>query len=80
VERILVNPGSYLVATDGLTTYLADELRGDAGWIWNNFLSAAEESAASHPESELEAPPWPFNESALTNDVTHWPGAWLRRR
>jgi len=76
----LVTPGSYLIATDGLAKFLADAPRGDASWIWNNPMDAAAEFAATHPEFVLETPPWPFNESELTNDVTHWPGAWLRRR
>lgn len=76
----LVTPGSYLVATDGLTKILADVPRGDASWVWNNPMDAAAEFVATHPQFVLENPPWPFNESELTNDVTHWPGAWLRRR
>lgn len=76
----LVTPGSYLVATDGLAKHVADAPRGDASWTWNNPLDAAEKFAAAHTEFVLEPPPWPFNESGLTNDVTHWPGAWLRRR
>jgi cephalosporin hydroxylase len=35
--------------------------------------------AAAHPEFVLEQPAWPFNESELSENVTHWPGAWLRR-
>jgi hypothetical protein len=27
----------------------------------------------------MEQPAWPFNESHLTDSVTHWPAAWLRR-
>jgi len=76
----LVTPGSYLIATDGLTKNLADVPRGDSSWIWNNPMDAAAEFAATHDEFVLGPPPWPFNESGLTSDVTHWPGAWLRRR
>ncbi len=76
----LVTPGSYLVATDGLAKHVADTPRGDTSWIWNNPMDAAAEFAATHSQFVLEPPPWPFNESGLTNDVTHWPGAWLRRR
>jgi hypothetical protein len=36
--------------------------------------------AAEHPEFVIEQPPWSFNESELTENITHWPGAWLRRR
>jgi hypothetical protein len=43
-------------------------------------MDAAAEFAATHSQFVLETPPWPFNESRLTTDVTHWPGAWLRRR
>ena len=75
-----VTPGSYLVATDGLTKDLADVPRGDRSWTWNNPIDAAAEFASTHDQFVLEPPPWPFNESDLTNDVTHWPGAWLRRR
>jgi len=76
----LVTLGSYLVATDGLTKNLTDVPRGDSSWDWNNPLDAAAEFAESHTQFVLEQPPWPFNESELTKDVTHWPGAWLRRR
>ncbi|HEY8226821.1 MAG TPA: hypothetical protein VIG25_16185, partial [Pyrinomonadaceae bacterium] len=41
--------------------------------------AAAAEFAARHPEFVLEQPAWPFNESELTENVTHWPSAWLRR-
>ena len=48
------------------------------GWIGGT--QAAYEFAAAHPEFELAQPPWLFNESGLTQNITHWPGAWLRRR
>ena len=76
----LVTPGSYLIVTDGLTKCLADVPRGESSWVWNNPMDAAAEFAISHDQFVLEPPPWPFNESALSADVTHWPGAWLRRR
>ena len=34
----------------------------------------------SNDKFVLEQPAWPFNESELTDNVTHWPDAWLRRR
>jgi cephalosporin hydroxylase len=76
----LVTPGSYIVATDGLMRDLVDVPRGDAAWADDNPCVAATAFAAAHPEFALEPPPWPFNESPLTRGVTHWPGAWLRRR
>jgi cephalosporin hydroxylase len=76
----LVTPGSYLVATDGIMKDLTDVPRGQADWNWNHPTAAAEGFAAAHPEFELAQPAWPFNESGLKKNITHWPGAWLRRR
>lgn len=75
----LVTPGSYIVATDGSMQWLADSPRGEADWTWNNPSEAAREFAACHPEFVLEQPAWPFNESTLTKNITHWPEAWLRK-
>jgi cephalosporin hydroxylase len=75
----MVTPGAYIVATDGSMQWLADSPRGQADWTWNNPTAAAAEFAAEHPEFVLEQPPWPFNESELAQNITHWPGAWLRR-
>jgi cephalosporin hydroxylase len=76
----MVTPGSYLVATDGIMKDLDDVPRGQREWSWDHPTAAAEEFAVGHPEFELAQPPWPFNESGLKNNITHWPGAWLRRR
>jgi len=75
----LVTKGSYLVATDGIMKDFSDVPRGNPEWIWDNPNRAAQEFAAETPQFLLEQPPWPFNESKLTENVTHWPGAWLRR-
>jgi len=32
-----------------------------------------------HKEFVLEQPVWPFNESSLSENITHWPFAWLRK-
>ena len=76
----LVTAGSYIVATDGIMHDLADVPRGTPGWVADNPTCAAKDFAAQHPEFVIEQPAWPFNESALEHNVTHWPGAWLRRR
>ena len=76
----LVSRGSYIVATDGIMYDLHDVPRGSSSWQWDNPAAAAEEFAQSHPEFVLEQPKWPFNESELKSNITHWPGAWLRRR
>jgi cephalosporin hydroxylase len=75
----LVTPGSYIVATDGIMHDLADVPRGRASWTTDNPICAARDFVASHPEFVVEQPAWPFNESGLGMNITHWPGAWLRR-
>jgi len=76
----IVTPGSYIVATDGIMHDLYDAPRGEADWIWNHPTAAATEFADAHPEFVIEQPAWPFNESTLSKNITHWPGAWLRRK
>lgn len=75
----LVTPGSYIVATDGIMYDLADVPRGQAEWATDNPTWAARDFAAKHPEFVIEQPAWPFNESELEHNITHWPGAWLKR-
>ena len=75
----LVSPGSYIVATDGSMKDLADVPRGKGEWTTDNPEQAARDFLADHREFELAPPAWPFNESALTARITHWPGAWLRK-
>lgn len=74
----LVTPGSYIVATDGIMKDLYDVPRGNPEWIKDNPAYAAVEFVKTHPEFILEQPTWPFNESQLDRNLTHWPGAWLR--
>jgi cephalosporin hydroxylase len=77
----LVTPGSYIVATDGVMQWVAHAPRGKSEWTHDNPTAAAAEFAARHKEFELlEQPPQPFNESQLKQQLTHWPGAYLRRR
>ena len=75
----LVSTGSYIVATDGIMKDLTGVPRGVEDWDWNNPHAAAKEFASSHPDFVIEQPMWPFNESDLTDNITHWPGAWLKR-
>lgn len=76
----LVAPDSYIVATDGSMAALYDVPRGQPGWQTDNPTAAAHTFAQQHPEFVIEQPAWPFNESELTDVITHWPDAWLRRR
>lgn len=76
----LVTSGSYIIATDGSMEFLDDVPRGTPQWRTDNPAAAAREFALTHPEFVIEQPAWPFNESSLTENITHWPSAWLRRR
>lgn len=75
----LVTPGSYIVATDGIMQDLADVPRGQPGWTDDNPTRAAADFVRENPQFVIEQPLWPFNESELASNITHWPGAWLRR-
>jgi cephalosporin hydroxylase len=75
----LVSPGSYIVATDGVMMEVADAPRGKPEWITDNPTMAARAFAARRSDFIIEQPAWPFNESALDANVTHWPDAWLKR-
>lgn len=75
----LVTSGSYIVATDGIMYDLYDVPRGEAGWADDNPMEAAIEFISEQPDFKIEQPEWLFNESQLDKNITHWPGAWLRR-
>lgn len=75
----LVSVGSYIVATDGIMYDLTDVPRGDKAWQNDNPTWAARDFVQKNPEFMIEQPQWIFNESELTNNITHWPDAWLKR-
>jgi len=75
----LVTKGSYLVATDGIMKDLSDVPRALPEWKADNPYEAANAFAAKHPEFHQQQPPWLAHESVLTENVTYWPGAWLKR-
>jgi cephalosporin hydroxylase len=75
----LVSVDSYLVVMDGVMRLVADTPRGEAEWASDNPITAVEEFIAEHPDFVVEQPPWPFNESELRTNVTHWPHGYIRR-
>ncbi len=75
----LVSKGSYIVATDGVMQWVSETERAQKDWTWNNPTEAAKDFEKAHPEFKIEQPAWIFNESPLTENVTHWPSAWLKR-
>jgi cephalosporin hydroxylase len=75
----LVGPGSYIVATDGIMAAVAGRPGSKPGWEWDNPSEAAREFAAANPQYRLEDPGFLFNEGKITEHLTHWPSAYLRR-
>lgn len=75
----LVSKGSYIVSTDGVMQDVAIVPRGKPEWDKDNPSQAAIDFAAATPAFVIEQPAWPFNESTLTQNITHWPNAWLKR-
>jgi cephalosporin hydroxylase len=76
----LVTPGSYILATDGFMRDVTDVPRGQPGWSKDNPANAAEDFVAANPDFEISEPAWPFNESTLSGNITHWPQAWVKRK
>ena len=74
-ELRVINWGQILIKSHDL----ADVPRGTPGWGTDNPTFAARDFAAKHPEFVIEQPAWPFNESSQVHNITHWPGAWLKR-
>jgi cephalosporin hydroxylase len=75
----LVTPGSYIVAMDGIMEMVAGAPRTEPDWGWNNPKQAALEFTRDAPDFVVEEPPFLFNEGDITERVTYWPGAFIRR-
>ena len=75
----MVTPGSYIVAMDGIMQDVVGAPRTSPDWITNNPQTAVREFLAIHPEFTLEEPAFPFNEGEITDRVTYWPNAYLKR-
>ena len=48
-------------------------------WKENNPVSAVEEFVSKNANFIVEQPKWLFNESILTENITHWPMAFLKK-
>lgn len=75
----LVNKGSYIVAMDGIMEQVVGAPRTDPDWSWNNPCQAALEFVKSNPDFIIEEPPFLFNEGNITERVTYWPSAFIKR-
>lgn len=75
----LVSPGSYIVSTDGIMNDLVDVPRGKIEWEKDNPSNAALDFVSTHDGFSISPPAWPFNESELDKNITHWPNAWIKK-
>jgi cephalosporin hydroxylase len=74
-----VSVGSYVVATDGVMRDFVGAPRSQDDWTWNNPCQAIEEFLAENDSFIMEEPPFLFNEGLVSERVTYWPNAYLRR-
>jgi len=75
----LVSAGSYIVAMDGIMEEVAGAPRTEPDWTWNNPKQAALEFVAATPDFVIEEPAFLFNEGNVTQRVTYWPSAYIKR-
>lgn len=75
----LVSVGSYIIASDGIMSVLTDVPGGHASWASDNPTEAAKDFIAERDDFVLETPAFEFAESELTEPITYWPGAYLKR-
>ncbi len=75
----LVSRGSYIVAMDGIMEEVVGAPRTQPDWGWNNPRRAALEFVRAHPEFGIEEPGFRFNESNISQRVTYWPSAFIKR-
>jgi cephalosporin hydroxylase len=75
----LVGPGSYIVVMDGIMEELTGAPRTQSDWTWNNPRQAGQEFVKDNPDFRIEEPVFPFNEGNISQRVTYWPGAFIKR-
>ena len=54
--------------------------RTHENWEWDNPLTAIEEFLKNNKDFIVEEPKWPFNEGLITERVTYWPNAFLKKK
>jgi cephalosporin hydroxylase len=75
----LVSIGSYIVAMDGIMEQVVGAPRTEPDWAWNNPRQAALDFVRENSNFRIEEPAFRFNEGAITERVTYWPSAYIRR-
>jgi len=76
----LVTAGSYIVVEDGIIEGLVGAPRSNPDWEWNNPRQAAIEFVKEQSNFVIEEPQFLFNEGEVTQRVTYWPGAYIKKR
>jgi cephalosporin hydroxylase len=79
IYSLFVNVGSYIVATDGIMEFLVGAPRSAGDWATNNPKKAAEQFVRDNKHFVIEEPVFPFNESSITQRITYWPSAYIKR-
>lgn len=75
----MVEVGSYVVATDGIMEQVKGGPRTGDDWDWNNPKAAVAAFVAENPNFIVEEPAFPFNEGTVTERITYWPDAFVKR-
>lgn len=70
---------SYVVACDGIMQEVVGAPRTSPEWVTDNPQSAVADFLAECDDFVLEEPAFLFNEGQITDRVTYWPNAFLRR-
>ena len=71
--------GSYIVACDGIMQDVVGAPRTRLEWVTDNPQSSVKDFLSERDDFVLEEPVFPFNEGEITERVTYWPNAFLRR-
>ena len=71
--------GSYIVACDGIMQDVVGAPRTSPDWVTDNPQFAVKDFLAERDDFVLEEPAFPFNEGQITERVTYWPNAFLKR-
>jgi cephalosporin hydroxylase len=74
-----VSIGSYIVAMDGIMEQVVGAPRTQPDWSWNNPKQAALEFVKENDDFIIEEPAFLFNEGQITERVTYWPSAFIKR-
>lgn len=67
------------VPLDGIMKQVVGAPRTQPDWAWDNPQDAALDFVEGNRDFIIEEPPFVFNEGNITERVTYWPSAYIRR-